>query len=128
MCEVPAFCNLPGSHHCHTASPSATRLAHPHHSSPVLACSPFPGPSPNYPQALEIFIAGMLHCPQVLWPGLFERHGARLSHEFDLSTLAHISDGYTSGALDMVRRALGAACHAPACISYDGSLVYTTSP
>jgi len=39
---------------------------------------------------------------KVLWPGLFDRHGGRLAHEFDLSTLAHISDGYTSGALDMV--------------------------
>jgi len=39
---------------------------------------------------------------KVLWSGLFERHGGRLGHQFDLSTLAHISDGYTSGALDMV--------------------------
>ena len=38
----------------------------------------------------------------MLWPGLFERHGGRLAHEFDLPTLSHISDGYTSGALDMV--------------------------
>lgn len=39
---------------------------------------------------------------KVIWPGLFERHGGRLSHEFDLSTLSYISDGYTSGNLDIV--------------------------
>ncbi len=39
---------------------------------------------------------------KVLWPGLFERHGGRLPVSFDLPTLAHISDGYSSGALDMV--------------------------
>ncbi|KAG2497810.1 hypothetical protein HYH03_004081 [Edaphochlamys debaryana] len=39
---------------------------------------------------------------RVVWPGLFERHQGRLTYEFDLSTLAHISDGYSSGLLDMV--------------------------
>lgn len=39
---------------------------------------------------------------KVLWPGLFERHKGRLPHTFDLSTLSHISQGYTSGSLDMV--------------------------
>ena len=40
--------------------------------------------------------------PQLIWPGLFERHGGRLPYEFDISTLAHISEGYSSGALDGV--------------------------
>eukprot|EP00983_Pelagomonas_calceolata_P044816 1139463-Pelagomonas_calceolata.AAC.1 len=39
---------------------------------------------------------------RTLWPGLFERHGASLGTNFDLTTLAHITDGYTSGAMDMV--------------------------
>mmetsp|Transcript_33907 Transcript_33907/g.75181 ORF Transcript_33907/g.75181 Transcript_33907/m.75181 type:complete len:829 (-) Transcript_33907:621-3107(-) len=39
---------------------------------------------------------------KVIWPGLFERHGGRLSVDFDLSTLAHITQGYTSGHMDMV--------------------------
>ena len=39
---------------------------------------------------------------QALWPGLFARHGANLGTDFDLTTLAHITDGYTSGAMDMV--------------------------
>ena len=43
---------------------------------------------------------------QVLWLGLFERHGARLSTEFDLTSLAHITEGYSSGTLDMVVRSM----------------------
>lgn len=43
---------------------------------------------------------------KLIWPGLFERHGGRMNHEFDLSTLAHISEGYTSGRLDMVVHSL----------------------
>jgi hypothetical protein len=39
---------------------------------------------------------------QVIWPGLFERHGGKLGSNFDLSTLSHITEGYTSGQLDMV--------------------------
>lgn len=51
---------------------------------------------------------------KVVWPGLFERHQTwsgqvvmllsqgRLSYEFDLSTLSHISDGFSAGQLDMV--------------------------
>lgn len=41
-------------------------------------------------------------CPQLIWPGLFARHGGRLSYDFDLSTLAHLSEGYTAGDLDAV--------------------------
>lgn len=43
---------------------------------------------------------------QIIWPGLFERYGGRLAYEFDLSTLAHITHGYSSGKLDMVVRAI----------------------
>jgi hypothetical protein len=39
---------------------------------------------------------------QLIWPGLFARHGGRLSYDFDLSTLAHLSEGYTAGDLDAV--------------------------
>jgi hypothetical protein len=39
---------------------------------------------------------------QLLWPSLVERHGGRLLIDFDLSTLALISENYTSGAIDMV--------------------------
>lgn len=43
---------------------------------------------------------------KVIWPGLFERHQGRLHSDFDLSTLSHISDGYTSGQLDMIVRSM----------------------
>lgn len=39
---------------------------------------------------------------QLVWPGLFARHGGRLSYDFDLSTLAHLSEGYAAGDLDAV--------------------------
>lgn len=39
---------------------------------------------------------------KIIWPGLFERYGGKLGNEFDLSTLSHISEGYTSGHLDMI--------------------------
>jgi hypothetical protein len=34
---------------------------------------------------------------QLIWPGLFARHGGRLSYDFDLSTLAHLTEGYAAG-------------------------------
>lgn len=39
---------------------------------------------------------------QAQWPGVLERHGAVLEDRFDMSTLAHISDGYSSGTIDQV--------------------------
>jgi len=39
---------------------------------------------------------------QFIWPGLFARHGGRLQYDFDLSTLAHLSEGYAAGDLDAV--------------------------
>ena len=45
-------------------------------------------------------------CAQLLWPGLFARYGAPLLVDFDLSTLAHITDRFSSGALDCVVRSL----------------------
>ena len=38
----------------------------------------------------------------LLWPALFSRYGAHLPDSFDLSTLAHVSEGYASGGLDAV--------------------------
>ncbi|KAG1669632.1 hypothetical protein FOA52_010792 [Chlamydomonas sp. UWO 241] len=43
---------------------------------------------------------------KVIWPGLFERYGGKLPYEFDLSTLSHITEGYTSGHLDLVVHSL----------------------
>lgn len=43
---------------------------------------------------------------QVIWPGLFGRYGAPLPYEFDISTLAHISEGYASGDIELVVRSL----------------------
>lgn len=40
---------------------------------------------------------------QAIWPGLLQRHGAILDDKFDMSTLAHISDGYSSGTVDQVQ-------------------------
>jgi len=43
-------------------------------------------------------------CPlQELWPGLVERHGGHLAPEFDLSTLASLSEGYASGTIEQAR-------------------------
>ncbi|KAK9817170.1 hypothetical protein WJX72_010626 [[Myrmecia] bisecta] len=43
---------------------------------------------------------------RAIWAGLIERHGGKLPYEFDLSTLAHISDGYSSGTIDQVVRSM----------------------
>ncbi len=48
---------------------------------------------------------------KALWTGLVKRYGGRLEPDFDLSTLAHLSDGYASGAIDQARPA-PAARHA----------------
>lgn len=40
--------------------------------------------------------------PQLIWPGLFARHGGKLSFDFDLSTLAHLTEGYAAGDMDAV--------------------------
>lgn len=54
-----------------------------------------------------------IYCPlpdyasrKVVWSGLFERYQGRLPYEFDLSTLAHISDGFSAGQLDTVVHSL----------------------
>ncbi|KAF6264066.1 hypothetical protein COO60DRAFT_270081 [Scenedesmus sp. NREL 46B-D3] len=39
---------------------------------------------------------------RLVWPGLFARHGGKLAYDFDLSTLAQLSEGYAAGALDAV--------------------------
>lgn len=54
------------------------------------------------------YICSGTHCKgavdaQALWAGLVERHGGRLEPAFDLSTLAHLSEGYASGTIDQAR-------------------------
>jgi hypothetical protein len=45
---------------------------------------------------------------QLLWPGLFARHGARLPYGFDVPTLAHLSEGHAAGAIgDVAASVLG---------------------
>ena len=39
---------------------------------------------------------------QAIWPGVIKRHGGQVDAKFDMSTLAHISDGYSSGTIDQV--------------------------
>eukprot|EP00775_Hariotina_reticulata_P000972 gene972-1298_t len=39
---------------------------------------------------------------RLIWPGLFARHGGRLQYDFDISTLAQLSEGYAAGDLDAV--------------------------
>ena len=41
---------------------------------------------------------------QAIWPGVIQRHGGEVDAKFDISTLAHISDGYSSGTIDQVRK------------------------
>ena len=40
---------------------------------------------------------------KLLWQGLVRRHGAEAAYKFDWSTLSQISEGYTSGQIDLVR-------------------------
>lgn len=45
------------------------------------------------------------HCMlrvQAIWPHVIERHGGEVDAKFDYSTLAHISEGYSSGTIDQV--------------------------
>jgi hypothetical protein len=35
---------------------------------------------------------------------MIQRHGGEVDAKFDISTLAHISDGYSSGTIDQVRK------------------------
>ena len=37
---------------------------------------------------------------QAIWPGVIQRHGGEVDTKFDFSTLAHISEGYSSGTVD----------------------------
>jgi hypothetical protein len=39
---------------------------------------------------------------QLIWPGLFARHGGKLAYDFDLSTLAQLSEGYAAGGVLVV--------------------------
>lgn len=39
---------------------------------------------------------------RILWPALFKKHNGLLPYEFDLSTLAHLSDGFASGTMHEV--------------------------
>ena len=43
---------------------------------------------------------------QAIWPGVIKRHGGKVDAKFDMSTLAHISDGYSSGTIDQARSRL----------------------
>ncbi|KAI8469151.1 MAG: hypothetical protein J3K34DRAFT_514240 [Monoraphidium minutum] len=43
---------------------------------------------------------------RLLWPGLFARRGGPLPQSFDVSTLAHLSEGYAAGGLDAAVGAL----------------------
>lgn len=39
---------------------------------------------------------------QAIWPHVIQRHGGEVDAKFDYSTLAHISEGYSSGTIDQV--------------------------
>ena len=43
---------------------------------------------------------------RLLWPGLVSRHHGALDVDFDLSTLAQLSEGYSAGTLNVVCRTL----------------------
>lgn len=65
-------------------------------------------------KALVDFFQKHVHCPlpdyasrRKLWPTLVERYGGgALTHEFELSSLAHISEGYAPGMMANVVRTL----------------------
>lgn len=43
---------------------------------------------------------------QAIWPHVVGRHGGEVDAKFDYSTLAHISEGYSSGTIDQVSNAM----------------------
>lgn len=47
---------------------------------------------------------------QAIWPRVIERHGGEVDAKFDFSTLAHISEGYSSGTIDQVHRVMPSVC------------------
>lgn len=47
---------------------------------------------------------------QAIWPRVIERHGGEVDAKFDFSTLAHISEGYSSGTIDQVHRVTPSVC------------------
>ena len=47
---------------------------------------------------------------QMMWPSLVQRHGGKLAEGFDLSTLTHVSEGYSSGTIDQVCRPASLSC------------------
>jgi len=49
-----------------------------------------------------LFPRSLTFLSQLIWPGLFARHGGKLQYDFDISTLAQLSDGYAAGDLDAV--------------------------
>jgi len=62
-------------------------------------------------KALIGFFNKHIYCPlpdyasyRTLWPELCLRHEGKMEYEFDLSTLAHVSEGYTSGQINTVCR------------------------
>mmetsp|Transcript_27563 Transcript_27563/g.67781 ORF Transcript_27563/g.67781 Transcript_27563/m.67781 type:complete len:819 (-) Transcript_27563:1438-3894(-) len=65
-------------------------------------------------KGLMEFFQKHVHCPlpdyaslRKLWPALVKRHGGGdLTHEFELSTLAHISEGYAPGVISLILRTL----------------------
>ena len=65
-------------------------------------------------KAFTDFFQKHVHCPlpdyarlRLLWPTLVDRHGGgALAHEFELSTLAHITEGYAPGVISLIVRTL----------------------
>lgn len=43
---------------------------------------------------------------KLLWPGLVAKHAGAIKHSCDWATLAQISQGYTSGQIDLVVRSM----------------------
>jgi hypothetical protein len=68
---------------------------------PALRLWPRPGTEPLN-LALAVNPRPAVAPPQLLWPSLFARHGARLPYGFDVPTLAHLSEGHAAGSLDAV--------------------------
>jgi hypothetical protein len=83
-----------------TSSPRAVPFT-----TPLLASHP-PSRKPHTTSTAGHPLTSSLPRLQLLWPGLFTRYGAPMLVDFDLSTLAHITDQFSSGALDCVVRSM----------------------
>ncbi|XP_024529622.1 IQ and AAA domain-containing protein 1 [Selaginella moellendorffii] len=78
-----------------------------------VGTSSSPQDSPGKPPALANFFNKRIYvpypdhgCRSSLWRALIERHGGRVTDRFNLSTISHVSEGYSSGMIEQFCKAV----------------------